>query len=196
MKKLILPVFAILLSVILAASIPTAKEAALYEDTVRLHILANSDSEEDQKLKLELRDEILKEYSQCLKKSENTEEAKETVEELLPSIKDFAESELRERGYDYSVRATLSEEWYDTREYDSFTLPSGYYSSLKIEIGDAVGKNWWCVMFPPLCLDIALENAPADDGILNYTKEEVYLISAKKYNVKFKILELLSETFS
>ena len=105
------------------------------------------------------------------------------------------QEEIIKRGYNYTASATLTEEWYDTRSYENFTLPQGNYYSLRIIIGEGVGKNWWCVMFPPLCLDIATENAPADDGIVDYTKSEINLITNRKYTVKFKILELLSDAF-
>ena len=195
MKKLVLPILAILLSTLIMAALPTEAEAAIYEDTVRLHILAASDSEDDQRLKLEIRDELLKKYGSELRDCQNIEEAKAKITALLPEIEDFVTEEISARGYSYSATATLSEEWYDTRDYESFSLPSGVYTSLRIIIGKGEGKNWWCVMFPPICLDIATENAPADDGIIDYTKEEITLITNKKYNVKFKILELLSKAF-
>ena len=195
MKRLFLPIFALLFASLIMAVIPTEAEAAIYEDTIRLHILAASDSDEDQALKLEIRDELLKNYGEELKFSGEAELAKEKLCELLPEIEDFLQKEVEKRGYQYSVSATIGEEWYDTRVYESFTLPKGVYTSLKVVIGGGGGKNWWCVMFPPLCLDIASESAPGDDGIVDYTKEEVSLISSKKYNVKFKVLELLSDAF-
>ena len=195
MKKLFLPVFALLFASLIAAALPTEAEAAIYEDTIRLHILAASDSEEDQRLKLEIRDELLKKYGEELKYSGNIDEAKESIQKLLPEIEAFLKEEIEKRGYGYSVFATIDEEWYDTREYEGFTLPKGNYTSLKIVIAEGEGKNWWCVMFPPLCLDIATEKAPIDDGIIDYSSEEIKLISSKKYNVKFKILELLSDAF-
>ena len=195
MKKLFLPVFALLFASLIIAAMPTEAEAAIYTDTVRLHILAASDSEDDQRLKLEIRDEILKKYGEALKCEGDINAAKIKITELLPEIQIFVQEKIKERGYGYSASATLSEEWYDTREYEDFTLPKGTYTSLRIIIGKGEGKNWWCVMFPPLCLDIATENAPKDDGIIDYTKEEIKLITTKKYNVKFKILELLSDAF-
>ena len=90
----------------------------------------------------------------------------------------------------------LGEEWYETRDYDGFSLPCGYYTSLRILIGEGEGKNWWCVMYPPLCTELASESAPADDGLIDYTKEEMILISSGKYNIKFKILEDLSRVFA
>ena len=196
MKKLFLPVFALLFASLIIAAMPTEAEAAIYTDTVRLHILAASDSEDDQRLKLEIRDEILKKYGEALKCEGDISAAKRKITELLPEIQIFVQEKIKERGYGYSATATLSEEWYDTREYEDFTLPKGTYTSLRIIIGKGEGKNWWCVMFPPLCLDIATENAPKDDGIIDYTKEEIKLITTKKYNVKFKILELLSDAFN
>ena len=196
MKKLLIPIFTILLSTVFIATIPTEAEAAIYEDTLRLHILANSNSDEDQNLKLEIRDEILKKYSSQLKDTEKIDEAENIIGGLLSEIEDFAEEEITERGFDYQVRCELGKEWYDTREYERFTLPKGYYTSLRVIIGDGEGHNWWCVMFPPMCLDIATENAPSDDGIIDYTKEEISLITNKKYNFKFKILELLSDAFN
>ena len=102
---------------------------------------------------------------------------------------------MRERGYDYGCEVEIGVEWYDTREYEDFTLPKGYYTSLRVMLGEAEGKNWWCVMYPPLCLDIATEDAP-DDGALGYSKEEYALITNDGYNVKFKVLEVFSEAFS
>ncbi len=195
MKKLFLPIFALLFATLIMAAIPTEAEAAIYEDTIRLHILAASDSEEDQKLKLEIRDELLKNYGEALKPTGDINAAKKKISELLPEIEEFTKEKIKERGYDYSVTASLSEEWYDTREYESFTLPKGRYTSLRIIIDEGKGKNWWCVMFPPLCLDIATEIAPADDGVIDYTKDEINLITNEKYKVKFKILELLSDAF-
>ena len=112
-------------------------------------------------------------------------QAEKELSGVLGEIKDFADAKLRELGYNRQTEVTLTEEWYDTREYESFTLPCGYYTALRVIIGEGEGQNWWCVMFPPLCLDVA--TAPS-----SYTAEEEILIS-KKYNVKFKILELVSE---
>ena len=174
-----------LISTLLIAILPTDAEGAIYEDTVRLHILANSDSEEDQAIKLALRDEILSEYGEKLSIFESTDEAKRTLKEKTDEIKEFADRKLSEHGCEYKTEVYLLREWYDTREYEGFSLPCGYYTSLKIVIGNGEGKNWWCVMFPPLCLE-ASTSSP------KYTAEEEILIS-KKYKVKFKILELVSE---
>ena len=185
MKRILFPALSILLATMLASAIPTEAEAAIYEDTVRLHILAASDSEEDQSIKLELRDAILESYGKSLSIFESVTEAKNELGDRLCEIEEFANNWLTEKGCDYRARATLSEEWYDTRDYESFSLPAGYYTSLRIILGEGEGENWWCVMFPPLCLDAATESN-------SYSTEETLLIS-KKYTLKFKFLELISE---
>ena len=130
-----------------------------------------------------------------LKGGESITEAKESVEQLLPEIEEDARVWIGELGYHYDVKASLSVEWYETREYEDFTLPAGYYSSLRIIIGEGKGQNWWCVMYPPLCMEMASESAPRDDGVIDYSKEEIRLITSGKYQVKFKILEELSRAF-
>lgn len=185
MKKVLTSTIMILIATLFIAAMPTEAEGAIYEDTVRLHILANSDSDEDQELKLKLRDAILLEYGRELSGFSDAEEAEAMLSFKLSEIEEFAENKIKDFGYNYSVRATLCEEWYDTRDYESFSLPKGYYTSLRILIGEAEGKNWWCVMFPPLCLDSSIANG-------GYSAEESSLIT-NKYAVKFKILELISE---
>ena len=178
-----LPVFLTMLltATLLLAVLPTDAEAKIYEDTVRLHILAASDSYDDQALKLSLKDKILERYGTVLKEAGSRCEAERITKDLLSDIKKSAEEWIKDSGYDYTVSVTLTDEWYDTREYESFTLPKGYYTSLQIIIGKGEGKNWWCVMFPPLCLDAATSTT--------YSEEESLLIT-KRYSVKFKILEI------
>lgn len=185
MKKLLFPVFTVLITTLFIAVVPTEAECAIYDDTIRLHILANSDSEEDQNLKLLLRDEILKEFGEELSVFEKVEDAKQKLSSKLCIIESFAEQKIKDLGYGYKTEVTLSEEWYDTRDYENFSLPAGYYTSLRVIVGEGEGKNWWCVMFPPLCLGASTK----ENG---YTYEEDILIS-KKYSVKFKLLELISE---
>ena len=196
MKRLIGGCICLLLATVFLAIIPTEAESAIYEDTIRLHILANSDSDEDQRLKLKVRDEVLKSFSSELDELASKSDAEEKISILLENIKCFAQDVVICEGYTYKVDVTLSEEWYDTREYEDFTLPAGIYTSLRIIIGEGCGRNWWCVMFPPLCLDMATESAPQDDAIKKYSSEEISLISGRGYNVKFKLLEMFSNAFS
>lgn len=196
MKKLAKISTYVLIITLLLSVLPTDAEANIYEDTIRLHILANSDSKEDQALKISVRDGLLLEYGERLRSAGSFEGAAQLAENLLSEIESFAEELINAEGYDYNVTAILSEEWYETRDYDDFSLPCGIYTSLRILIGEGKGKNWWCVMYPPLCTELACEDAPAEDGFIDYTKEELILISGSKYNLKFKILEDLSRVFS
>ena len=196
MKELIISTIILLFSTLVVAAFPTDAEAKIYDDTLRLHILANSDSENDQSLKLKIRDLLLSKYGSLLKEAKNTGNAINTAEQLLDSMEKDVKIWLEEMGYNYSARITLTREWYDTREYEDYTLPRGIYTSLRVIIGEGNGENWWCVMYPPLCLELACENAPRDDSTINYSNEEIRLINRGEYNVKFKILELLSDAFA
>ena len=192
MKKILTAALSLLSAALLMGAMPTEADAEIYSDTLRLHILAASDTEEDQALKLRVRDAILAEYSAQLSGSAGFDAALTEAEALLDDIKRTAEECIRENGYDYSVEVSLGEEWYDTREYGDFSLPRGVYSSLIVKIGEGAGRNWWCVMYPPMCLDMALD-APSDDWVSDYTESELSLISGGKYRVKFKLLELISD---
>ena len=183
----------IALSLFIIAAVPNDSDAAIYEDTLRLHILANSDSDEDQSLKLLIRDKVLGKYGEILKTGESVEGAISLSESLVGDIKADVDLWIAEEGYNYTADVKITEEWYDTREYEDFSLPCGYYQSMQITLGDAEGKNWWCVMYPPLCLDLATEDAPADDGIIDYTKEELTLIESKGYSIKFRLIEVVSK---
>ena len=194
MKKFATGILSILTAMLIVAALPTEADAGIYGDTLRLHILAASDSEEDQALKLAVRDGILAEYSAELSEVGDLEDARAALEACLPDIIATAERIVAEAGYDYTVTASLGEEWYDTREYGELSLPRGVYTSLIIKIGEGKGRNWWCVMYPPMCLDLATDG-PSDDWASGYTGEELSLISGK-YRVKFKLLELISEFIS
>lgn len=186
----IIPILMILFSVLIFAVMPTEAEGAIYEDTVRLHILANSDSEADQSLKLEIRDKILEKYGALLSGCHSKEEAEAVAENLTENIKRDCETWIKEYGYTYGAAVEVGTEWYETREYENFTLPSGYYTSVRVLLGEGEGQNWWCVMFPPMCLDIATESAPV------YTEREDKLIRLGEYSVKFKILETVSDVIA
>lgn len=191
MKQALTGILSILAAMLIACAIPTEADAEIYSDTLRLHILAASDSDEDQALKLRVRDGILAEYSAQLSEVTDLEDARVAIEARLSDIVATAERIVAEAGYDYTVTASLGEEWYDTRDYGELSLPRGVYTSLIIKIGEGQGRNWWCVMYPPMCLDLATD-APSDDWTSGYTGEELSLISGK-YRVKFKLLELISD---
>ena len=189
MKQVAFHAFCILLCTLCIVFIPTEAEAAIYEDTIRLHILAPSDSVQDQALKLEIRDKILEKYGYMLNDSRSIEEARLLIGESIESIRSDTDAWVREMGFSYTSRVELKTEWYGTREYTDFTLPAGEYLSLKITIGEGEGQNWWCVMYPPMCLDAAVKNEH------EYTNAEQVLIQNDRYRVKFKLLEASSELF-
>ena len=189
MKNGILQFAATLLAItFMVAVFPTEEDYKVYEDTLRLHILANSDSRVDQDLKIGVRDLILEKLGGELEGEEAIESALEITEEILTEIKDMADEFLNESGVDYSAVVTLAKEWYETKDYKDFTLPRGYYSSLVISLGDGEGQNWWCVLFPPMCTDLASKNGGDEDG-------EVYQIGKDKYSIKFKTMEIIADLF-
>ena len=185
----LLTVLSLLLSILVIAAIPTEAEGKIYEDTVRLHILANSDTEIDQALKLEIRDRLIDKYSFLLSSYDKKDDAIYFIEQILPDIEADVNFWISELGFAYEAKASLVTEWYDTRYYEDITMPKGYYTSLKIMIGEAMGQNWWCVMYPPLCLEVATDNNLS----YGYSRREMALIKNENYKVKFKILELISE---
>ena len=197
MKKAFIAGLTLLLIGLFIAVFPTEQEGEIYSDTVRLHILARSDSKYDQIIKLEIRDKVIAKYGADLSSYESVSDAKAKLSELLPKIAEEVDLWLKELECDAKCEVSLTDEWYETREYENFVLPRGVYTSLKIVIDEGMGQNWWCVMFPPLCLDIATEKSPAGDAALGYTEEEITLVNkSKKYNVKFKVLEIISDIFS
>lgn len=155
------------------------------DDVLRLHIRANSDSEFDQELKLKVRDRILNDTGDMFYSVMTYEEAVEKTNEALPKIIESAKDEIKNQGYDYDVKANLDYSYFGTRHYDGYTLPAGNYMALNLEIGEGKGQNWWCVMFPSICLSSATK---LDDKL---DKDEIDVITDYSgYKVQFKLVEL------
>lgn len=156
-------------------------------EVFRLHIVANSDSNEDQSLKLKVRDEILTQYADSFMDCKTMSDSIKTAENHLADFKKSAEYILRQNNCDDDVFVEVGKEYFSTREYDDITLPSGFYNSLKIVIGSGEGKNWWCVMFPAICLPEV-----SDSEIKNVVSDEEYEIisSSGKYKLRFKAVEI------
>ncbi len=153
-------------------------------NVLRLHILANSDSEADQNLKLKVRDRILADTGEILSKAGSYDESVEITEKNLPLIIKSAEDEIRKQGYNYTVSADIGYTDFNTRHYDGYTLPAGEYLALNIKIGEGSGRNWWCVMFPSICLS---SSAKLDDKL---DDDEIDVITNYDgYKVKFKLVE-------
>ncbi len=161
----------------------------------RLHILANSDSEADQSLKLKVRDAVLENCSYLFENCENAEQSAAVANENMDEIQMVAEQTLSENGSDYSVNCEVTEMYFDERVYGAATVPAGEYSAMRITIGEAKGKNWWCVMFPPLCIPVAAETAEELSEYSDvFTVEEIKMLSnPESYECRFYILELIEK---
>lgn len=134
------------------------------KDMIRFHVIANSDSKNDQKLKLRIRDKILEEMGSEFNESKSIENSREIINKNLNKIKDIAENEIIAEGKDYNVEVVLGNDKFPTKTYGDLTLPAGEYEALKVVIGEGKGQNWWCVMFPPLCfVDITHSVSPMDE---------------------------------
>ena len=164
-------------------------QAALSDQVIRLHVLANSDSEADQALKLRVRDRVLERATELLEQSADRQEAEALLRGNLLELENLAAEEIAAAGYDYPVTAELTDTTFPTREYDGFTLPAGEYLALRIVIGEGAGQNWWCVVFPPLCQGTSVEAQPA---LAALGEEEAALLTGESegYVLKFKAMEL------
>ncbi len=195
-EKILVLACVFILCVSICNILPIHGEEKIYESVVRLHVLANSDSEEDQELKLKVRDEILAYTSPKVIDSASREEAIQILENELEEIEKIAKEVVTEQGYDYSVEVTLTLEDYPTRNYESMSFPSGEYVSLRVLIGEAEGQNWWCVLFPPLCLSAASEKLENEEAFIavGLNSEQYKIITETedtKYYLRFKILEAI-----
>ena len=180
--------------------LPIHGEQEIYESVVRLHVLANSDSQEDQALKLKVRDEVLRVTEPLLTGCESRGEAEQILEQHMEEIEAAAQAVVREQGYEYPVSVLLGKEEYPTRNYENCCFPSGTYLSMRVCIGDAEGQNWWCVLFPPLCLSAASaedeqsnEEAFISVGLTGEQYRVITQTDQVKYRIRFKILESVQD---
>lgn len=162
---------------------------------LRMHVIANSDTEEDQALKLKVRDAVLLAGNEIFDGSITAQDAKEKIEPYIEFLESVALETIKNEGFDYCVKITVEKEYFETRTYDnSVTLPAGYYTAVKVIIGEGEGQNWWCVMFPPMCLPAADAECEISDVL---TEDEIKIVTeTEKYKFKFKIVELLEEIFN
>lgn len=157
----------------------------LQSDVLRLHIIANSDSKEDQSIKLMVRDNILNEMSPLYNSVKTKDQAIAITEQNLELIKKTALQTVRSCGYDYSVNVRITNKYFSTRYYDEFTMPAGMYDTLEITLGESKGHNWWCVMYPTLCVGAATKEKMKE----NLTNDEYTAITSDDIEYKFKIVE-------
>ncbi|MBQ8029347.1 MAG: stage II sporulation protein R [Clostridia bacterium] len=160
---------------------------SIRENVFRLHVVANSNSKEDQELKLYVRDRILSEFQKLKADCQTKNQAEKTAEENLSLLKKTAEKAIKEKGYSYNVDVLIENCFFPTKTYDNFTLPAGSYDALRILIGSAEGKNWWCVMFPSLCIPAAQKETTFSDIL---SEDELKIINSKpKYEIRFWFVE-------
>ena len=188
---------------LLAVSVlPIHGEDGIYENVIRFHVVANSDSESDQALKLRVRDAVLDFCAPILGECQSRAEAVDAVLSIRDEIQAVAAETLRSAGCEDGVRVELGEEIYPEKWYESLCFPSGSYLSLRILIGEAEGQNWWCVLFPPICMSAATaskEEAEEAFVAVGFTPEQYRIITETdrvNYKIKFKLLEFFEATFS
>lgn len=193
-------VILILLSIFILISAVSYVDAVsndIANSVFRLHVIANSDSDEDQNLKLKVRDELLVYMNSISLESKTKQEAMQIANENIQEFKQIAEKVIKENGFNYTVNVQIGEANFPTKYYGDIALPAGSYDALKVQIGEAKGQNWWCVMFPPLCfVDVSTGIVPDNSKQelkQSLNDEEYDLISKKDENeisFKFKIIEL------
>lgn len=178
-----------------------------YKDKlIRFHVLANSDSDEDQELKLKVRDEIIKYLQPMLKQSKSLEQSEQIILSESENIKNIGENIIKENGYTYELEVKLEYNNFPAKQYSNIVLPAGEYKALRILIGEAKGKNWWCVMFPPLCFvdeNNGVIDKETDEKLRSVLTEEEYNLIAedniektKDVKMKFKIVEIIEALVS
>ena len=175
---------------LLTGAVLSNGQQELADKLIRLHVVANSDADYDQALKLDVRDRVAEELAKLLEGVTKRKEAERLINENIGTLTAAATEEIGAQGHGYSVHASLTVEHFPTREYDTFALPAGDYTSLRIVIGEGIGHNWWCVIFPPICMETAVDNGTP---VMNLTENEISLITEETsgYIVKFKAMEWL-----
>lgn len=161
------------------------------ESILRLHVIAASDSDYDQNVKLQLRDRLLLKGSEIFSESKTKQEAEIKLEKGLEILTDEANTYLESIGYPHRATVYLGKSYFPTKHYGYYTLPAGTYDALKVTVGNGEGQNWWCVMFPALCLPAAKKDKDLFDGIL--TKEEQRFITEENFEIRFWLVEKWQE---
>lgn len=164
---------------------------ALNEGLIRFHVVANSDSEQDQTVKLRVRDAVLESIQEDLKQVGNIDQARDYLQENLPKIQSVAEQTLQSLGVDAGAVVSLTKEAFDTREYDTFRLPAGIYEALRITIGEGEGKNWWCVTFPTLCLSATEDGFRETSVGAGFSQALTDSLSSEDWEIRFFLLDAM-----
>ncbi|MBR4960046.1 MAG: stage II sporulation protein R [Clostridia bacterium] len=181
---------------LLLSFLPVRGETEIYDSVIRLHVLAVSDGEEDQEIKLAVRDRVLQDLTPLLQPAETMEEAADILRKNLDSLENRTAVWMGEQGIRTPVQFTFTREAYPTRTYDDFMLPAGEYLSLRVVLGDGEGKNWWCVLFPSVCSRFAMPDTEENFRAAGFTPEQYRMITHSGegvYKIRFRLLEILSE---
>ena len=188
-----LALLAVVLAVLCTGAWLGGEQRALAGQVIRLHVIANSDSQADQALKLAVRDRILEEAQGLYPEDATLEQARQALEGSLEALSAAGEQVVEAWGLDYPVTAQLTQCWFPTKEYEDFALPAGDYTALRVVIGAGKGQNWWCVAFPPLCLGAASQSVEEAAQAGYFNQEQMALITGETggYVLKFKAMELL-----
>ena len=165
-------------------------KVVLHQNLIRLHVVANSNSEEDQFVKLQVRDAVIAYLQHLTADIANKEQAMEIIIDQLPSIQQIANEKLAELGESDRTVVSLNSESFLTREYETFSLPAGVYDSLRIQIGDGEGRNWWCVVFPSLCLPATSEGF-CDTAVSSGFSVKLGNTLTNKRNFRFIVLDCI-----
>ena len=186
--------FGILISVTVGSWLGREQQG-LADSVIRFHVIANSDSEADQALKLAVRDRVLARAEELYPQDATLAQAQTALEGHLNALAAAGREVVEEQVYDYPVTARLEDCWFPTKEYEGFALPAGNYTALRVVIGEGRGQNWWCVAFPPLCLGAASETVDQALEAGHFTPDQGALVTGdgKGYVLKFKAMELLGE---
>ena len=169
------------------------------ESIIRFHVRANSDSEEDQEVKLKVKQAVVDYIRPMLSESESIDESRNILEKESVAIKEVAVSTLRDNGFDDDVRVYFERSYFPVKSYGDVTFPAGYYEAFRVDIGEAEGKNWWCVLYPPLCFVDAVYGVVPEEskeklaGVL--TEKEYKTVTDKGCQIKFKYLTFSNELF-
>lgn len=168
---------------------------SIREKMLRMHVIANSNTQEDQELKLKVRDAVLTAGKEVFDGSITSTEAKAKIEPHIEYLENVALETIQNEGFDYGVNITIDNEYFNTRTYDNqITLPAGNYNAIKVIIGEGKGQNWWCVMFPPMCLPTSVAECEISDVL---TEDETEIVTeTEKYKFRFKIVEIIEEIFN
>ena len=201
LKKVILLIFLLCLYIFISAhGYVLAVSEDLSQAVFRLHVIANSDSKEDQELKLKVRDKLLEYMNSICASCSTKKEAIDLAENHKEDFQKIAEKTIKENGFNYPVKININNFYFPTKNYGDISLPAGYYDALRVEIGEASGQNWWCVMFPSLCfVDISsgIVDDEAKENLENNLNKESYQIISEKedssFTFKFKLIEFFAE---